>query len=332
MLKPGAAGSRMRISVVIPVRNEEESVGALLEGLLAQTRTPAEIVVCDNGSTDRTAEIVEGYARRGEPVRLLRERAGLPGRGRNVAAAHASSEWLAFIDAGTRPAPDWLERLAERAEGEPGADAIYGAWEPVTDGFFTECAALAYVPAPGERSPSTASCLLRRAAWERAGRFREDLRSAEDLLFFRELEAAGTRAAFAPEAVVEWELRPTLASTFAKFTAYARSNMRAGLAREWQRGVARLYLLLLALAAGGLFFRPLLLVPPALLVARAARRVWRWHARLPTTLRALELLKLRRLLMVAWINFVIDLAMFWGTFQWFVHDHVGVPEEVDSSQ
>ena len=81
----------MKVSVIIPVRNEEASIRILLDNLLKQTLRPDEIIITDNGSTDRTAEIISEYVRRGEPVRLLREEAGLPGRGRNVAARRAGS-------------------------------------------------------------------------------------------------------------------------------------------------------------------------------------------------------------------------------------------------
>lgn len=300
----------------------------LLDALAGQTLRPAEVVVADGGSTDRTRELVRAYAG-GAPFRvvLVETGRGLPGRNRNAGIARASHEWAACVDAGTRPRADWLERLVEGARREPEARVVFGGFEAVADTWFTRAAALAYVPPPGECPRSTASCLLHREAWERAGRFREDLRSAEDLLFFRELDAAGVRAAYAPGAVVEWELHPTAGGTFRKFAAYARSNMRAGLAREWQYGVARFYLLLLAPAAAGLLYRPLFLLPVALLVLRGLRRVWKWHAGRPAGQRARALLNLPRVLTVAWINLVIDLAMFWGTFQWLVHDRVGIPEE-----
>lgn len=320
----GSAAGLAEVGVVVPALNEEGSIVGLLEALAGQTLRPSEVIVADGGSTDRTPELVREFARRAPfPVVLVETERGLPGRNRNAALERATLEWSACIDAGTLPRGDWLERLVEAARQAPEARVVFGGFEAVTDSFFTRAAAVTYVPAPGECIRSTASCLLHREAWERAGRFREDLRSAEDLLFFRELKAAGVREAFAPGAVVAWELQPTLASTFRKFAAYARSNIRAGLAREWQYGVARFYLVLLATAASGLFFRPLLLLPAALLVLRAARRVWKWHAHLPTARRALELLHLPRLLAVAWINFVIDVAMFWGTLQWFIYDRRG---------
>src|SRR6266852_2457657 len=119
----------MRISVIVPVRNEEESIRALLDGLLTQTRRADEIIITDGGSTDMTARIIEEYITRGAPIHLIREEVALPGRGRNLAAAHASSEWLAFTDAGIRPASNWLAALAARIEQEQAADVVYGGWE-----------------------------------------------------------------------------------------------------------------------------------------------------------------------------------------------------------
>ena len=80
----------MKVSIVIPVRDEEDSIRELLDSLLAQTRPPDEIVITDGGSVDATPQIVEEYIRRGAPVRLIRAGAALPGRGRNLGAAQAS--------------------------------------------------------------------------------------------------------------------------------------------------------------------------------------------------------------------------------------------------
>src|SRR3989442_1429241 len=100
----------MKISVAIPVRNEAESIRPLLDGLLTQSRQPDEILVTDGGSSDGTLRILEEYAQMNPNLRVFRESNALPGRGRNIAAANASHEWLAFIDAGINPAPDWLSQ------------------------------------------------------------------------------------------------------------------------------------------------------------------------------------------------------------------------------
>src|SRR5687767_9611743 len=133
----------MKITVIIPVRNEEESLPVLLDSLLRQTRRPDEIVITDGGSTDRTPQIIENYIERGAPIRLVRAEMALPGRGRNLAAQSASSEWLALTDGGMLVAPDWLAELSERAERDD-VDIVYGAVEPISDTLFKECAAIVY--------------------------------------------------------------------------------------------------------------------------------------------------------------------------------------------
>src|SRR5947209_8102392 len=191
------------VSVVVPALNEEQSIVRLLEALAAQTLQPAEVVVADGGSTDRTRELVRAFQGRSPfAVVLVEAGRGLPGRNRNLAIARASREWVACVDAGTVPRRDWLERLVEAARREPRARVVFGCYEALAESFFTRCAAAVYVPAPGELVRSTASCLMHRSAWERGGRFREDLRSAEDRRFFLALDAARVPVTHAPEAFV----------------------------------------------------------------------------------------------------------------------------------
>src|SRR6185503_10324716 len=114
-------------------------------------------------------QIIEEYIRKGAPVRLIRAGAALPGRGRNLGAAQASHEWLGFTDAGIRVANNWLEVLVAKAEEDKSIDVVYGAVEPVTNTFFKQCAAIAYVQPPAPlhgRSRFIASTLLRREAWQ----------------------------------------------------------------------------------------------------------------------------------------------------------------------
>ena len=99
-LKP-AHSNAIEISVVVPVRNEEDSVRCLIEGLLAQTLPPREIIITDGGSIDATREIIEEFIGQGAPVRMIRERDSMPGRARNVGVEHATCDWIAFTDAGT---------------------------------------------------------------------------------------------------------------------------------------------------------------------------------------------------------------------------------------
>jgi glycosyltransferase involved in cell wall biosynthesis len=317
----------MKISVAMAVRNEASNLGELVRRLLEQTRPPDEIVITDGGSTDGTAEIVSEFIMNGAPVRLIRAGEALPGRGRNLAASAANNDWVAFIDAGIQPARDWLELLASKAENDSNIDVVYGAWEPVIDSFFAECAAISYVPPPTStggvitRPRSIASSLMKRSVWRSVGGFPEDLRSAEDLLFMDRIEDAGFNFVFEPRAVVHWHLRPTFVSTFKRFVIYARNNIRAGFWRQWQFAIFSRYLVLILLMIALLVAAPRLVWLPFVLwllmmLARGIVSIRRNGHHYPASI----LRNLKRLLLLIPLLATIDAATFAGSFQWLVFD------------
>ena len=317
----------MKVSVVVPVRDEEQSIRELLDSLLSQTRPPDEIVITDGGSVDATPQIIEEYIRKGAPVRLIRAGAALPGRGRNLGAAQASFEWLAFTDAGIRLAHNWLEALVARAEQDGSISVVYGSWQPLTNTFFKQCAAIAYVPPPTShngvvtRPRFIASTLLRREAWQAVNGFPEELRSAEDLLFMDRVENAGYRYVFEPRAEVTWDLRPTLWSTFKRFVIYSRNNIRAGLFRQWQATILMRYgvlamLLLAALMVGPRWIWVVLAAWLFMLAARAAVSIRRNRICYPASF----LQNAMRGAMVMPLLAVLDAAAIIGSLQWLVLD------------
>jgi glycosyltransferase involved in cell wall biosynthesis len=314
----------MKVSIVVPVRDEQASIRELLDSLLAQSRPPDEIVITDGGSVDATPQIIEEYIRRGAPVRLIRAGAALPGRGRNLGAAQASHEWLAFTDAGIRLANNWLESLTARAEADDSIDVVYGSWNPVTNTFFKQCAAIAYVPPPshnGTRPRFIASTLLRREAWQKVKGFPEDLRSAEDLIFMDRVENAGYRHVFEPRAQVHWDLRPTLWSTFKRFIVYSRNNIRAGLFRQWQSTILFRYGVLALIIIAALIIEPRWIWFPIaawllMLAARAAVSIRRNRVCYPASL----LQNLARGMMVMSLLAVLDAAAIIGSIQWLLLD------------
>ena len=314
----------MKVSIVVPVRDEEHSIRELLDSLLAQTRPPDEIVITDGGSVDATPQIIEEYIRRGAPVRLIRAGAALPGRGRNLGAAQASHEWLGFTDAGIRLANNWLETLIAKAEADNSIDVVYGSWNPVTNTFFKQCAAIAYVPPPshnGARPRFIASTLLRREAWQKVKGFPEDLRSAEDLIFMDRVENAGYRHVFEPRAQVHWDLRPTLWSTFKRFIVYSRNNIRAGLFRQWQSTILFRYGVLALIIIAALIIEPIWIWFPIaawllMLAARAAVSIRRNRVCYPASL----LQNLARGMMVMSLLAVLDAAAIIGSIQWLLLD------------
>ncbi len=321
----------IEISVVVPVRDEEASIRALLAGLLNQTLPPNEIVITDGGSIDATREIIEEFISCGAPVKLIRERAALPGRGRNVGVRNSQFEWIAFTDGGNRPEPDWLANLAAKIGDGSAVDVVYGSYEPVVDSFFRECAAVAYVPLPVEvegtfaRSRSIVSALMRRRVWEAVGGFPEQLRSGEDLLFMQEIDQKGFQTIQAPRAVVFWSIQPTLWRTFKRFKNYARSNIRAGLWRQWQAAIFLRYALLSLIALPAIFLGGRWLLAPLLfwlllVLARAAKAIRENRRSFPAGIGR----NILRLLVLPPIIATLDLAVFAGSINWLLFDKLRV--------
>ena len=111
---PVAGGPDPSVSVVVAAYNEEEHIARLLRSLRGQTHPVQEILVADDGSRDRTAEIA---AEMGARVLRLRHRG--PAAARNIAAHQASGEALVFLDGDMACAPEFIERLvAPIARGE----------------------------------------------------------------------------------------------------------------------------------------------------------------------------------------------------------------------
>jgi glycosyltransferase involved in cell wall biosynthesis len=104
----------VRISIIVPAFNEEKLLGAsLVEMKLAaasftQRGWEVELVVCDNNSTDRTAEIA-----RAGGAKVVFEPFNQIGRARNTGAAAATGDWLLFVDADSHPGAPLLADVAE---------------------------------------------------------------------------------------------------------------------------------------------------------------------------------------------------------------------------
>lgn len=99
------------ISIIIPARNEEDNIGALLESITSPSTRPHQIIVVDDASTDRTAAIArEQGATVVSPPPLPDDWKGKPWACQHGAAA-ATGDWLLFLDADTRLAPGGLDRI-----------------------------------------------------------------------------------------------------------------------------------------------------------------------------------------------------------------------------
>jgi glycosyltransferase involved in cell wall biosynthesis len=275
-----APGRPSAVSLVVPVRDEETSLDALIESIRAQTRLPDEVLLVDGGSIDRTVELASQLTAGDERFRVLLAGEATPGRGRNVGIAAARHDWIALTDAGISLEPTWLERLLDVVEAHPHVAVVYGNFEPMTRTPFERWAALAYPPPrrlrPGGemRGPSVASMLLRREVHAAVGGF-PDLRATEDRIFLERLDERGFDVGWAPTATVWWQLQPTLSRTFRKFVTYSKQNVQAGRQRYWHYGVARQYLAGLVFVGLAFAINPAWITAPMLgALARVGKNIW----------------------------------------------------------
>ncbi len=123
---------RPTVSCLIPAYNAERYLSATIESALAQTVPFDEVIVADNGSTDRTAEVARSFA---EPVRVVPAEPARDQRAaQNVGLESAGGELVCFLDSDDLYLPVKTERQLERFEAEPGLAVCYAIaeclWEP----------------------------------------------------------------------------------------------------------------------------------------------------------------------------------------------------------
>ena len=114
--RPSADGSTVKISVLIPARNERENLPSLIAALREQSHEPLEVIVCDDRSDDGTGEwLAENAQALGAQWFVSAERPeGWVGKtwACQQLGQRATGEWLLFLDADTRPAPQFLALMA----------------------------------------------------------------------------------------------------------------------------------------------------------------------------------------------------------------------------
>ncbi len=204
------------VSIIVPARNEEASLGDCLDSLTAQTGVPFEIIMVDDGSTDRTREIALSFAGvRVIPARPLHEdEAGKAWTGKNNAviagAKEASAQWLLFTDADTVHQPRSLERALTEARKEradllsysPQQVVVTFAERAVMPVIFAELAAR-YPPRKvrdqnsGVAAANGQYILVRRAAYDAIGGHAAVVTEIlEDVALARLFRNAGQRVYF----------------------------------------------------------------------------------------------------------------------------------------
>ena len=173
------------VSVIMSMRNSESTVGATVRSVLMQTLSDWEMIVIDNGSSDRSGDIVEGF--QDGRIRLVRDPV-LPDLAArlNQAVALARGEFIARMDADDICFPERLARQVARLREDPQLDLIAAAlwFSPARAKLVGEMPAgldhrdIVARPFVGFPFPHPTWC--GRANWFRNNPYDSDLRYAED--------------------------------------------------------------------------------------------------------------------------------------------------------
>lgn len=220
------------ISVIVPVLNGEEVIGNCLEACLSQDldRERYEVIVVDNGSTDKTRDIVGSFSGRG--VVLTEEKKPSSYAARNKGIEKASGELLAFTDADCVPSKQWLSShldcINNGSKLSGGAvNVVQADPKSATETYDRISHLNQRIYVERQNFAATANLVVNREVFDEVGTFDEDLVSSGDMEF-------GQRASksfditYCEDAVVDHPARKGLRNLW-------RKNYRLG------QGAAQLY-------------------------------------------------------------------------------------------
>jgi succinoglycan biosynthesis protein ExoA len=284
----------MYATLIIPTFNEERYIGSLLEQLVGQEPVRVlEILVADGGSTDRTREIVGGYADRDGRVRLIDNPQRIQASGINRAAAVADKRAEVFIriDAHAAYPSDYVSALITKME-QRDCESVVVRLRTVGRTCFQFAVAsvcnsnvgtggsahrVGGIPRFVDHGHHAA---FRRTAFDGIGGYDPTFAANEDAEFDLRLRAVGGRVWFASNIVVDYVPRSSIAALARQYYRYGigrAKNFRKHGGLRLRQLVPPTFLLLLALSVVLAFpFPPLLILPVAYLclITGASINLW----------------------------------------------------------
>ena len=215
---------KMRFSVIIPVYNRPKEVDELLESLCAQTLKDFEVIVVEDGSTDKSDVICEQYKDRLNLKYFFKENSG-PGPSRNYGAERSAGEYLIILDSDVIVPDHYMETVQKTLYREPcdafgGPDRAHASFTPIQKAinysmtsFFTTGGIRGGKQKMDKFYPRSFNMGIRREVFQSVGGF-APLRYGEDIDLSTRLFKAGYDCKLFPEAYVYHKRRVKFSSFF----------------------------------------------------------------------------------------------------------------------
>ncbi len=239
-----------RVTVVMPVLNEEDSVADAVHSVLAQTFTDLEVFVVDGDSTDATARKVGEIAATEPRVHLLRNAERTIPHALNVALAQTRSEFLSRVDGHAAVNPTYLERAVNTLRADPQVAAVGGrrigvAWSPggvavataLSSRFGVGDSINHYAESPQDTDHASFG-MFRTEVLRQIDGWDEDLLVNEDVDLDHRILAQGYRIRFDPDMHIYWHVREGVSALARQYRRYGRG--KAAMVRKNGRGAVRL--------------------------------------------------------------------------------------------
>ena len=199
----------MKISAIIPVRNRADYIGRAIESALDQTYPLSEVIVVDDGSTDRTVEVAGSFG--DARVKVIRQDSKGACAARNTGWRASSADWIGFLDSDDIWMPSKIEAQVACCNADERLVACFTGFGEIGNGRehyqipSANSASLGNLQKGNGLGP-TSCCLVRRSALEVIGGWDEGLPSCQDWDLWLRLRRLG-EFAIVPAPLVSCEQR-----------------------------------------------------------------------------------------------------------------------------
>jgi glycosyltransferase involved in cell wall biosynthesis len=215
--------NQISVSIIIPMRNEEKFVSKCLDSLLSQIqgRNNFEIFCIDGMSVDKTAEIIQQYARKDNRIRLIENPLKIVSAAMNLGIGQSRGDFIMIVGCHAEYAPDYIDKCLEVFK-RTGADQVGGYFTTLPSKDTAVGRAIAAVTSsrfgvgsgqrvtgPEREANVTAFGGFRRDVFDRFGLYDERLVRNQDIELFNRIHRNGGKIIISPKIRIKYYNRST---------------------------------------------------------------------------------------------------------------------------